>query len=103
MIEFSSIKTLPSEHFIQAIVFFCRRNCFRKTRSAVGRPIGLLVGPILLVIVFYEPVLAQNPARIPKEAFGAKVGSGFISRKRGLPAASSRKSARAKSRHSRAR
>jgi hypothetical protein len=67
MIEFSSIKTLPSEHFIQAVVFFCRRNCFCKGRSDVRRPIGLLIGPILLVIVFYEPVLAQDPARIPKE------------------------------------
>ena len=71
MIEFSSIKTLPSGHFIQAVIFFCRRNCFRKGRSAVRRPIGLLIGlligPVLLVIVFYEPVLAKDPARSPKE------------------------------------
>lgn len=67
MIEFSSTKILPSGHFIQAVVFFCRRNCFRKGRSAVRRQIGLLIGPVLWVIVFYEPVLAQDPARVPKE------------------------------------
>ena len=40
----------------------------------------------------------SSSAKIPNEPSRAKVGSGFISRKRGRPAASSRKSARAKSR-----
>jgi hypothetical protein len=67
MIVFSSINTLPSGHFIQAVVFFCWRNCFRKGRLAVHKPVGLLIGPILLGVVLYEPVLAQDRARIPKE------------------------------------
>ena len=41
----------------------------------------------------------ESSAKTPKVPSGAKVGSGFISRKCGRPCASSRKSARAKSRH----